>query len=367
MTIAVGMKGIDFSSMPDPSGYAGVAKKGAGFVCRYSAGVGGASNSKCAKSGEVADAVAHGVDFLANFELKESTPEDGAEQGREHGAADRDFWESRGLAPHAGVILSWEPGSDESQFRTVADFITHYKQAIGRPVGLYAGLQALLWMRKREVIDFTWLPMSSFASGFNFGPISQQEYASRMLKIAQDNGLNMVQNRNRWYLQGKDERGNDVFGADENIIVNLPAIPWSQLQATGHHVAPGPVPPGAVPPGSKLWQGEPWPGPKLGFGSGDHFGNINGPAQSHGGATADERTYVKMIQQRLVVCGFVPGHTNPNDGWADGVFDVKGNGQSGGPTTDAVKRFQAAHRPGQQTTKPGEVWSDDWGTLFNLR
>jgi len=27
----------------------------------------------------------------------------------------------------------------------------------------------------------------------------------------------------------------------------------------------------------------------------------------------------------------------------------------------------AAHRPGPLTTKHGEVWSDDWGTLFNLR
>jgi hypothetical protein len=318
MTIAVHMRGLDFSFMPDSSGYAGIARR-------------------------------------------EDTPQGGARPGREHGAADREFWASRGLAPNAGVVLSWEPGSDTSMFRQVADFITSYQTAIGRPVGLYAGLQSLLWMRDRGLIDFTWLPMSSFASGFNWGAISQPEYAARMLKIAQDNGLNMVQNRNRWYPQGKDEHGNQVFGADENIIVNLPAIAWSQLQVTQHPTKLN----GRA--GLKIWQGEPWPGPKLGFGSADHFGNINGPAKSHGGVTASERTYVRMIQQRLIVCGFVPGHSNPNDGWADGIFDVKGNGQSGGPTTDAVTPFQAVHRPGSLTTKPGQVWSDDWDTLFNLR
>jgi hypothetical protein len=361
MAIAVGMRGLDFSLMPDSTGYAGIARNGAGFVCRYSAGVGGASNPKCTKSGEIADAVAHGVDFLANFELSEDTLQGGAGPGREHGAADRQFWESRGLAPGAGVILSWEPGSDTSKFGLVADFISSYKRAIGRPVGLYAGLPALLWMRQRDLIDFTWLPMSSAASGFTWGAIPQPEYAARMLTIARDNGLNMVQNRNRWYPQGTDQGGNEVYGADENIIVNLPAIAWSQLQAAGHPSTPNRS------ADSKMWQGAPWPGPKLGFGPSDHFGNINGPAQSHGGAIPADRPYVKMIQQRLIVCGFVPGHHDPNDGWADGIFDIQGNGRLGGPTTDAVRRFQALDRPGRLTTKPGQVWPDDWDTLFNLR
>jgi hypothetical protein len=364
------MRGLDFAVMPDGNGYAGIARTGAGFVSRYSAGVGGASNAKCTKVGEIADAVAHKVDFLANFELREDTPQGGARPGREHGAADREFWESRGLAPGAGVTLSWEPGSDPSKFGRVADFIASYHQAIGRPVGLYAGLRALLWMRDRDLIDFTWLPMSSFASGFDWGAIPQTEYAARMLKIAQDNGLNMVQNRNRWYPQGKDKHGNEVFGADENIMVNLPAIRWSQLQAAGHpaqlQVTGHPTRLNR-PAGAKMWQGAPWPGPELGFGPGDHFGNVNGPDQSHGGANAADRPFVKMIQQRLIVCGFVAGHRDPNDGWADGIFDIQGNGRLDGPTTDAVKRFQAVHRPGQLTTKPGQVWSDDWGTLFNLR
>jgi hypothetical protein len=373
MTVTVNMRGIDFAFMPDPNGYAGIAGNGAGFVSRYSAGVGGAANSKCTKANEIADAAGQGVDFLANFELKESTPEEGAASGRNHGAADGDFWAARGLAATAGVAVSWEPGSDSSKFGAVADFLTGFRATLGRPVGMYSSLPALLFMRQRQLIDFTWLSMSSSASGFNWGPISQADYAARMLRLAQDNGLNMVQNRNRWYPKGQDTNGNTIFGADEDIVVNLPAGAWSHLQAAGGAVpiaggaaggAVGRAVGGAV--GGKVWQGEPWPGFRLGFGAGDHFGNINGPAQSHGGATAGERSEVTKIQQRLIACGFVPGHSNPNDGWADGIFDIRGNGQLGGPTTDAVVRFQAACRPGSLTSKPGEFWSDDWATLFNL-
>jgi hypothetical protein len=366
MTITVKMKGIDFAFMPDDDGYAGIARNGAGFVCRYSAGVDGQFNAKCTKQGEIADAVRHGVDFLANFELAEDTRESGGQAGKRHGRADRDFWQERGLAAGAGVILSWEPGNDASKFATVADFITHYQAAIDRPLGLYAGLKALLFMRRRDLIQFTWLPMSSAASGLDFGEISQREYAAKMLKVGEDNALNLVQNRNRWYRR-VDQHGNVTFGADEDIVVKLPGIPWSHMQASGHFQHPHPSPSTAHPHhAGKVWQGEAWPGHRLEFGARDHFGNINGPTQSHGGATAEERTYVKKIQQRLMVCGFVPGHTKADDQWADGIFDVKGDGKLTGPTTAAVKRFQAAKRPGPLTSKPGEVWRDDWETLFNL-
>jgi hypothetical protein len=368
MAIQVGQVGIDFAFMPDPHGYAGIARNHAKFVCRYSDGLGG--NEKRTQPGEIQDAARHGIDFLANFEFFENTREEGGASGRRHGQADRDFWNDRGLARGAGVILSWEPGNDRSKFDEVASFITHYRDAIDRPVGLYAGLPALLWMRKHDVIDFTWLPMSSAASNLDFGDISQREYAAKMLHVAQDHGLNLVQNRNRWYAKGVDEHGNTIWGADENIVVNLPAIPWSHLQAAGDvdHPAATPVSsPHHHPHGAKIWQGEPWPGHKLGFGPRDHFGNINGPAESHGGATAEERTFVQMIQQRLIVFGFVPGHSDPHDGWADGIFDNRGDGHLDGPTTDAVRRFQHKHRPGELTTRPGEVWRDDWRTLFSLR
>ncbi len=75
---------------------------------------------------------------------------------------------------------------------------------------------------------------------------------------------------------------------------------------------------------------------------------------------------MKMIQQRLVIGGFVPSHHDPHDGWADGIYDIKGDGRLTGATTQAVTRFQAKCRPGHLTTRPGEIWPDDWETLFNL-
>jgi hypothetical protein len=107
--------------------------------------------------------------------------------------------------------------------------------------------------------------------------------------------------------------------------------------------------------------GVPWPGPQLHFGPHDYFGNINGPKESHGGAFPAEMPFVKLIQQRLIASGFVPGVTDTNNDWADGIFDIKG-GSLTGPTTDAVIAFQRARMPG--TKFFGQVWSDDWAALF---
>lgn len=87
----------------------------------------------------------------------------------------------------------------------------------------------------------------------------------------------------------------------------------------------------------------------------DHwFGDIKGPDRSHGGFYASERPWVQMIQRALIRKGYVPGITDPNSGWADGLFEQ--------PTVDAVARFQRAEMPG--TTYYGQVWWDDWAQLL---
>lgn len=88
----------------------------------------------------------------------------------------------------------------------------------------------------------------------------------------------------------------------------------------------------------------------------EYFGLITGPDASHGGYVVAERPYVRLIQQQLVRKGFVPGHSNPGDGWSDGIFEK--------PTADAVERFQRRWMPG--TKFYGQVWSDDWARLFSL-
>lgn len=86
----------------------------------------------------------------------------------------------------------------------------------------------------------------------------------------------------------------------------------------------------------------------------DHYyGLITGPDKSHGGYYAAEQPVIKIIQQRLIVKGYVPGIVNPNSSWADGKFEQ--------PTADAVTRFQHAEMPG--TTYFGQVWWDDYAQL----
>ena len=90
----------------------------------------------------------------------------------------------------------------------------------------------------------------------------------------------------------------------------------------------------------------PWP-----LSPGNFFGLITGPDQSHGGFFANERPPIKQIQQRLQALGFAP----KTPSWADGTF--------GPQTKDAVAKWQHA-KWARQTSRFGEIWSDDWRRLF---
>jgi hypothetical protein len=215
----VGDRGVDFAHLP--ATYEKMKSDGVKYVCRYSAGVDGSSNDKTARPGEIDHAVKVGMDFIANFEKSTSTPIEGGPSGKRHGLADKDFWNARGLAPGAGVIISWEPGSDKNQYTNVAAFLTAYRGAIDRPVGLYAGLPAMVEMRRRGIIDFTWLPMSSIASGYYWPNITGAEYSRRMEALAKDNGINLCQNRQRMY----------GTGADVDVFTTMNHTPFTHLQA----------------------------------------------------------------------------------------------------------------------------------------
>lgn len=91
-------------------------------------------------------------------------------------------------------------------------------------------------------------------------------------------------------------------------------------------------------------------------GSGQYLGLYGGPSNSHGGYYQSERPIIRMLQERLVACGFVPGITNVHGAWVDGKF--------GKPTAEAVERFQKKHMPNTQFF--GRVYFDDWHKLFNL-
>jgi hypothetical protein len=82
---------------------------------------------------------------------------------------------------------------------------------------------------------------------------------------------------------------------------------------------------------------------------GEYYGPIDGPQQSHGGATPGERSYVAAIQRRLQHLGFAPAGA----GWADGVW--------GPETTMAVTAWQKARK---FNVVNGVITSAGWKALM---
>lgn len=82
----------------------------------------------------------------------------------------------------------------------------------------------------------------------------------------------------------------------------------------------------------------------------EYFGDINGPAASHGGYAAWEKPHIVKIQKAMQNLGYAPKTV----GWADGLYENE--------TIISVAAWQHAKRPG--TTRFGEVWYDDWAALF---
>ena len=141
-----------------------------------------------------------------------------------------------------------------------------------------------------------------------------------------------------------------VTGPDGPCLVTwgvLAALTGWRLFAAYYGEVQAPPPPAAgrpTPPGLP----QPFPLPRT-----HYFGLITGPDASHGGYYGWERPLVRIIQQRLIHKGYVPGITDWNSPWADGIFEQ--------PTADAVARFQHAEMPGTQYF--GQVWWDDYAQL----
>ena len=123
---------------------------------------------------------------------------------------------------------------------------------------------------------------------------------------------------------------------------------WAHSIAARRYITDQTPAPPPQPAGQAPALPQPFPLPR------DHYyGDIAGPNRSHGGYHPSERPVVRIIQQRLIAKGYVPGITDVNSPWADGIFEQ--------PTTDAVARFQRAEMPG--TTYFGQVWWDDYAQL----
>lgn len=373
MTYERGTYGADSAS---PGDYANEIAGGYKFHLRYSAGVNNTSPSsqfKLCGVDEIGRITAMGGDVIANFEASEDRPTAGAAAGSADGAADLVFWQSRGLAQGSSIYISWEPGNNAAQWPQVEAYLRAYDAALNgfyHADGLYAGAQTLVHFGQTGIIKHGWIPegASASCSKQNIDPAyappartnwdlwfptkSQVEPAMKYLDtLMAGSGLvsSIWQNGNKL-----------ASGADEDIVL-LGGPLGSHREALGGYTpsptppAPAPAPSPAPAPGPKLWQNYPVPA-LIAKGTGQYFGLISGPAASHGGYYPAEKNLVRVLQQRLVVCGFVPGQSDPNSGWCDGIFEQ--------PTADAVAAFQRAHMPG--TSYYGQCWFDDWGKLFSL-
>lgn len=112
---------------------------------------------------------------------------------------------------------------------------------------------------------------------------------------------------------------------------------------------PTPTPPAPKPPIAPKYTPPPsvkWPLP-----AGHYFGLKSGPPQSHGGANHWEVPWVKWIQTRMKELGY---------------GSLVSDGNFGPKTKTAVAAWQKG-RHAATTTRPGEVWQDDFMNLIRDR
>ncbi len=334
--LKVGDVGIDFSGAAlKPKR---IDHEGGRFMLRYSAGAGRhdpKAQFKLCKKGEIAAAVAAGLDFIANSEWSETRITEGAGAGRADGRADLAFWKSRGLNRGASIYVSWDDTPTHGKWAKADAYLEAYNAALEGyyAVDAYAGTSYLRHALDAGLIRYGWRPNAGSWSndGLPYQPAKQgRDHIDQALDATP---AAIWQTGNYWFGDG----------ADENIL--LRAACGSHLQA-----ASAAVPHHDSSPGGPTLR-RPWPDwvPQ-----GDYFGLITGPARSHGGIDARERKSVRAIQARLVTLKMVPGVDDVNSGWCDGRFEK--------PTAKAVARWQKAHMP--QTEFFGQVWPDDWTKLF---
>jgi len=337
MSIQAGNVGIDFSGAAIAAATA--RKDGAAFIMRYSAGV-GTSNSnsqwKLCKPGEIHDAVAAGIDFLANSEWYESRVTEGAAAGHADGEADLAFWKSRGLARGASIYCSWDAAPVGSKWDEVDAYLRAHNHALGGYyfTDAYAGTPYLRHALSHGLIRHGWRPNAGSWSNDTLPYQPPNSGKGSLNHALSATPAALWQTGNYWYSKN----------ADENLV--LRANVGSHLQAAGNH---RPAPPAPHPAGSHFLH-RAWPHYMH---SGDYFGLITGPAASHGGFHAAERPDVQAIQHRLQALKFAPN----TEGWADGKFEA--------PTHDAVAAWQRKLYA-KTTSRYGEVWHDDWVHLFTF-
>jgi len=377
MGAAVGAIGIDSASRVDSH----VAKqKGAVFQVRYSAGAATDVNHqahhlnahKLLERGELQAILQAGLDFIANDEWFIDRKLGGAAAAEQDAPAVLAYWRAHGLAPGSTIMLNHDTGlADDSDLREFDAYHDRYNRILdGEYVadGFYGPQAVARHLLQGGRIKHFWIPEG--ASFFekkapidpNYAPPARTNWDlwaptpaqvkpaiayihKKLADILPALQSVVWQDLNKWF--GK--------AADENIVIKGDRF-GSHLDNASPAGEP-PVPPATAPVHGNPIRGMAVPG-VIARGSGRYLGSIDGPANSIGGANPAEQRIVKLWQQFLIWGRFVPGHSQTNDGWADGIFDTRGSGVGNGPSSRATASFQHARMP--TTTFYGQVWWDDW-------
>lgn len=377
-------RGQDKAAVVD---YPTAIAQGSHFFGRYSAAAATDPNNsshqlnapKLCTPGEIARIVAAGGDFIALDEWYQTRITEAAAAAEQDAPITLAYWRSMGLAPGATINLNLDAGYVPTEMGGIEAYYDRTNLIYGgeyKADGFYGPLapaialaqsgrikhhiipEAASWTAPKQTLQSLgisappaittwdlWAPTSS-----QFAPA--MAYLDTLCAPLVAAGVQSI----IWQDFNKTPTG-----GDEDVVLFGGPI-GSHLEALG--ITPNPPNPAPVPvPVGGPHQGLAWPGPTLHFGEKDHFGNINGNAQSHGGYYTDEMPWVAAIQDRVLWIGDVAGRSYPNPSWANGKYDDQGAGLAPGPTSLAVENWHARYYPNQPD--PYDIYEDDWIRLFS--
>lgn len=239
---------------------------------------------------------------------------DGATAGAEASAV--------GYPKDCVIYLAVDYAEPASDFPATMEYCHAFNEATSHPVGIYGDY---------AVVD-------------HFVTPGQQPVQSGWQTVAWSGGLvsakaDIYQRNTKHYPTIAGMKPN---GYDENVLMHAGVKIWSS-----DTMVPPPPPP-ALPAHP----------PVLGWnlGPGNYFGNLAGPNESHGGANAGEKAFVRNIQQWLVYHGCASSCASSSwssSGWADGIW--------GAPSDQACSTWHGRFYPRQP--KPTQIWADDYARL----
>jgi hypothetical protein len=161
-----------------------------------------------------------------------------------------------------------------------------------------------------------------------------------------------------WTGKGIIEHHDWTIGAHDGTHTDCgPGFPWDIFLS---YVTGGAVqvvaPPAPGPSAPQPTHNDPSPAlVPWNFPAGEYFGNIAGPNESHGGASDQERSAVRVIQQAFIALGCVPGVHDWRNGWADGRWEDA--------TDEACRVWFATCDPRGPQQFTDRLYADDYAVL----